>query len=302
MDMKRTVFYLSAAAFLAVLSSCEPQEAAVQLDTPDVSIDERTETTFTISWLPVANADSYVYVLNDGEEQSTADFTATFTGLDAGEYVARVKAVSEDGAYSDSEWGEVEVIIKEVERPQSELGQNWAGNYDVSCTKTITMSLIENEDGSYGLSVEVRDEPMEFTAELVAAPSGEEYGYLYGWSFNIDKLFGTQIYAPVVLQDGELFVTSDVVATTDELGSLMWMPCLISDNGGFSIAQGLDYAFKFRKEGDDIVGVPYDVQINGETYQVGAMMLTANGASPVYTSFEDFPMDVPAGEFTLTRR
>lgn len=295
------MFFTAAAVLLSgLLLSCEQQKAAVQLDTPDVSVAERTETTFTIQWPAVLNADSYVYVLNDGEEQSTTDCSVMFSGLEPGAYVAGVKAVSGDVSYADSEWGQVEVTIKEVSRPESEIGQNWAGQYDVTSTQRVTMSVEELADGSYALYTELKDEPMEFTVEIEADPSGKETGYLYGWSFNADKIYGTQFYAPVVLMDGDLVVTSDVVATDENGYSYLWMPCTASSDGVFSILSGLDYAFRFRKDGDVVKNVP-EIDAGSTSYSINAMELTIGGTSPVYST-ADFPVDIPAGEFTLVRK
>lgn len=77
-------FYAAMTAFasVALLASCEkdpepgpgpepepePSEPT-QLATPSLSVEDQTNTSFTVTWKAVANADSYTYTLNGGAER-----------------------------------------------------------------------------------------------------------------------------------------------------------------------------------------------------------------------------------------
>ena len=74
--MKSTTFYASLmlAASLA-LASCEKPDGPDNTETTPLATPvlayETTETGFTVTWEAVENADSYIYRLDEGNEQTT---------------------------------------------------------------------------------------------------------------------------------------------------------------------------------------------------------------------------------------
>ena len=120
----RELLSLAAAALAGtvLLASCEkePQEpggAAVPLAKPEIIIGDQTPTSFTATWTAVENADSYTYILDDGQEQSTKETSVKFTGLESGNYTIKVKATSADKeSFSDSEWAEARVSLREPDQ------------------------------------------------------------------------------------------------------------------------------------------------------------------------------------------
>ena len=121
-------FYAAMTAFasVALLASCEkdpepgpgpkpepePSEPT-QLATPSLSVEDQTNTSFTVTWKAVANADSYTYTLNGGAEETTSATSVEFTSLTAGDYTVKVKATTEDENYTDSEWASTKVTLEE---------------------------------------------------------------------------------------------------------------------------------------------------------------------------------------------
>ena len=120
----RELLSLAAAALAGtvLLASCEkePQEpggAAVPLAKPEIIIGDQTPTSFTATWTAVENADSYTYILDDGQEQATKETSVKFTGLESGNYTIKVKATSADKeSFSDSEWAEARVSLREPDQ------------------------------------------------------------------------------------------------------------------------------------------------------------------------------------------
>lgn len=115
--MKRLI-YLWIFSFLLAAVSCDSEEESatpVRLSSPSLSVGKVSDTFFSVTWDKVENADSYVYVLNGGDEATTVNLYVTFSDLAAGDHKVRVKAVSNNpDVYSDSEWAEISVTIEEV--------------------------------------------------------------------------------------------------------------------------------------------------------------------------------------------
>ena len=102
------------------LGSTEPEPE--QLAKPELSISSQDETSFVIEWGEVANAESYAYTLNGGEETATAELSAEFTDLTAGDYTVKVKAVGDGENYLDSDWASINVTIESGDEPDPEPG------------------------------------------------------------------------------------------------------------------------------------------------------------------------------------
>ena len=118
--MKKFFSMMVAVAAMFAFAACgndetpEPQKPAgkTQLDAPVVTVSNVTEDGFTLTWEPVANATKYLVFLNADNKPETTETTYTFSGLDAGTYKPRVKAVNEDGNYKDSDYSAaVEPIV-----------------------------------------------------------------------------------------------------------------------------------------------------------------------------------------------
>lgn len=86
----------------------KPDEGS-KLATPELSV-EKTETSFTVKWNAVTNAESYnVKLQGDSKTNNTTECQFTFSNLNAGTYVVRVQALA-DG-YKNSDAASISVDI-----------------------------------------------------------------------------------------------------------------------------------------------------------------------------------------------
>ena len=103
-----------AAMFAFVACETTPDEPVnpgegSKLATPELSV-EKTETSFTVKWNAVTNAESYnVKLQGDSKTNNTTECQFTFSNLNAGTYVVRVQALA-DG-YKNSDAASISVDI-----------------------------------------------------------------------------------------------------------------------------------------------------------------------------------------------
>ena len=78
-----------------------------KLATPELA-ETHTETSFTLTWGAVENAEAYMLNL-DGKFHNTEECSYTFENLNAGSYTVRVKATAE--GYEESDWAKITVTL-----------------------------------------------------------------------------------------------------------------------------------------------------------------------------------------------
>lgn len=78
-----------------------------KLATPELA-ETHTETSFTLTWGAVENAEAYMLNL-DGKFYNTEECSYTFENLNAGSYTVRVKATAE--GYEESDWAKITVTL-----------------------------------------------------------------------------------------------------------------------------------------------------------------------------------------------
>lgn len=117
--MKKFFSMMVAVAAMFTFAACgdsetpEPQKPAgkTQLEKPVVTVSNKTEDGFTLTWEPVANATEYLVYVNKDLQPKTTETTYTFSELNAGTYKPRVKAIG-GGNYKDSDYSDaVEPIV-----------------------------------------------------------------------------------------------------------------------------------------------------------------------------------------------
>ena len=103
-----------AAMFAFVACETTPDEPvnpgeSSKLATPELSV-EKTETSFTVKWNAVTNAESYnVKLQGDSKTNNTTECQYTFSNLNAGTYVVRVQALA--NGYKNSDAASISVDI-----------------------------------------------------------------------------------------------------------------------------------------------------------------------------------------------
>ena len=122
------------------------------LATPQLTV-EVSETSFTVSWTAVENAESYTYVFQDEAEETTSDTSVTFSDLEPGTYTVKVKAnaPADSKEYTDSEYAETTAEIKEPEDPVA------------LATPQLTVEVSETS----------------FTVSWTAVENAESYSYVF---------------------------------------------------------------------------------------------------------------------------
>ncbi|WP_418983538.1 DUF1566 domain-containing protein [Alistipes sp.] len=118
--MKKFFFFMAAGMLVMFGGGCSDSEddnGSAVLAKPVFSNTEATQTTIRVSWNPVANADSYGYEVTGGGLAGVSGTTAErFFALERltpdAEYLVRVKALSGNGAFRESEYAEVKVSTK----------------------------------------------------------------------------------------------------------------------------------------------------------------------------------------------
>lgn len=227
--MKKTLTLICAVASIVVMTySCKPDEKTVeqvQLDTPVPVVTSQTPKAFTVTWDAVENATSYVYTLNGGSEEATAELSVTFADLIPGQNMFKLKAVSEDKTlYLDSEWAELTVDVSGEPSLKPESGETLtvpaeAGDYTVKYILTnpveggyVTASVEDGTDwitdidcsvdGEVALSVAENEGLAKRTTVLTVSyewPGAEEI-----LSFTVDVE-----QEPVFVEDVLQFITDE---------------------------------------------------------------------------------------------
>ena len=167
----------------------EPEDP-VALATPQLTV-EVSETSFTVSWTAVDNAESYSYVFQDEAEETTSETSVTFSDLEPGTYSVKVKANAPVGSveYTDSEYAEITATIE----PPVEL------------TFEITVT-----DVTYN-SANIRIVPSDLTAP---------YTYFFGYQSDLDNFTGPEEFMTAMIEHYEFDIcTGELAGSVNDLPS-----------------------------------------------------------------------------------
>lgn len=298
-------FYAAMTAFasVALLASCEkdpepgpepepePSEPT-QLATPSLSVEDQTNTSFTVSWKAVANADSYTYTLNGGAEETTTATSVEFTSLTAGDYTVKVKATTEDENYTDSEWASTKVTLEEedVDEPMDPNDINsWVGTWNISSDKVLRWTPGEDNyvypnvvDGQKTATITIESDPEVENGVMITGLSSistEVFGMAV-------PAYGTVVNGQLILQNCEII--GNVNYEDGSTGTLCW---LTSSQGSLTTADITVYTLTMGSD-NVVTGTPYSADSSYEAYVV-----TSEGGVSVYTT----NADSFAGTWTLTK-
>ncbi len=298
-------FYAAMTAFasVALLASCEkdpepgpepepePSEPT-QLATPSLSVEDQTNTSFTVSWKAVANADSYTYTLNGGAEETTTATSVEFTSLTAGDYTVKVKATTEDENYTDSEWASTKVTLEEedVDEPMDPNDINsWVGTWNISSDKVLRWTPGEDNyvypnvvDGQKTATITIESDPEVENGVMITGLSSistEVFGMAV-------PAYGTVVNGQLILQNYEII--GNVNYEDGSTGTLCW---LTSSQGSLTTADITVYTLTMGSD-NVVTGTPYSADSSYEAYVV----MSEGGVSVYTTNADSF-----AGTWTLTK-
>ena len=300
-------FYAAMTAFasVALLASCEkdpepgpgpkpepePSEPT-QLATPSLSVEDQTNTSFTVTWKAVANADSYTYTLNGGAEETTSATSVEFTSLTAGDYTVKVKATTEDENYTDSEWASTKVTLEEedVDEPMDPNDINsWVGTWNISSDKVLRWTPGEDNyvypnvvDGQKTATITIESDPEVENGVMITGLSSistEVFGMAV-------PAYGTVVNGQLILQNCEII--GNVNYEDGSTGTLCW---LTSSQGSLTTADITVYTLTMGSD-NVVTGTPYSADSSYEAYVV----MSEGGVSVYTTNADSF-----AGTWTLTK-
>ena len=302
-------FYAAMTAFasVALLASCEkdpepgpgpepepePSEPT-QLATPSLSVEDQTNTSFTVTWKAVANADSYTYTLNGGAEETTTATSVEFTSLTAGDYTVKVKATTEDENYTDSEWASTKVTLEEeeedVDEPMDPNDINsWVGTWNISSDKVLRWTPGEDNyvypnvvDGQKTATITIESDPEVENGVMITGLSSistEVFGMAV-------PAYGTVVNGQLILQNCEII--GNVNYEDGSTGTLCW---LTSSQGSLTTADITVYTLTMGSD-NVVTGTPYSADSSYEAYVV----MSEGGVSVYTTNADSF-----AGTWTLSK-
>ena len=300
-------FYAAMTAFasVALLASCEKEPQGgddptpdpepsepTQLATPSLSVEDQTNTSFTVTWKAVTNADSYTYTLNGGAEETTTSTSVEFTSLTAGDYTVKVKATSEDENYTDSEWASTNVTLEEedVDEPMDPNDINsWVGTWNISSDKVLRWTPGEDNyvypnvvDGQKTATITIESDPEVENGVMITGLSSistEVFGMAV-------PAYGTVVNGQLILQNYEIIW--NVNYEDGSTGTLCW---LTSSQGSLTTADITVYTLTMGSD-NVVTGTPYSADSSYEAYVV-----MSEGGVSVYTTYADSF----AGTWTLTK-
>lgn len=300
-------FYAAMTAFasVALLASCEKEPQGgddptpdpepsepTQLATPSLSVEDQTNTSFTVTWKAVTNADSYTYTLNGGAEETTTSTSVEFTSLAAGDYTVKVKATSEDENYTDSEWASTKVTLEEedVDEPMDPNDINsWVGTWNISSDKVLRWTPGEDNyvypnvvDGQKTATITIESDPEVENGVMITGLSSistEVFGMAV-------PAYGTVVNGQLILQNYEIIW--NVNYEDGSTGTLCW---LTSSQGSLTTADITVYTLTMGSD-NVVTGTPYSADSSYEAYVV-----MSEGGVSVYTTYADSF----AGTWTLTK-
>lgn len=306
----RKALSMAAAAVAAtvMLASCQKDDpqgdgegsSTTKLATPALSVSYPEDGTFTVSWTAVEHADSYSYTVNGGTETSTQNTSFTMTGQASGTYSIRVKAVSADEAYEDSNWAGVEAT---VENGAVIAGgrEAWVGTWTISSDKTFTWLT----EGQSITGNQLTNTAKSGTVIIELDPEYETDVVIYGLSPDMDAMLGQSFPAYGTVENGKLVLYDGVrvMGPIDEASQDGWIDWSgIGEMGGqYGLVTGGYPAFTFTLSGNTATSEPYVGQLsNGGTFTV-----VTYDAYLIYDNSNEYGIYTTnsyAGTLTLTKK
>ncbi|HIZ86224.1 MAG TPA: hypothetical protein IAC04_07010 [Candidatus Coprenecus stercoravium] len=325
--MKRIFHYAATAMSImavAIFASCNPESngtdspnkpnegsennngETVRLATPKLREVSSTNTSIVLEWDAVENAASYAYRVDEADEKSTDALTVEISSLAPGvEHVIEVRAVAPAGSqYRNSTWASYPFYREpEIVDPQESL-QSWLGEYDVVSESTLQIEGYGNIT-KYTL---LEGQQMEFTISI--EPSYyEDMVRIYGMT-SIDETWYA-VAAHLTDENGnvlanELAPVLDYEITTSTEGySVKWFAIgQLETAESPEIISGCEYPFYLTDNGD---GTYEFTPLTGKTstgvsFTVLATDMFADQGTSVGMFYDTWPVNLPAGKWTLTKK
>lgn len=148
-----------------------------KLATPELA-ETHTETSFTLTWGAVENAEAYMLNL-DGKFYNTEECSYTFENLNGGSYTVRVKATAE--GYEESDWAKITVTLTGL------IHADWF-------TQTLSLPAVD-ETVDYGNGQMVTYQPYNAVKALWKGTGVNDFKYALFETASIEEASDAQIKA-----------------------------------------------------------------------------------------------------------
>lgn len=266
----------------------------------------------------VAMLDFAVFYAEDSSKVSDTEILGMLK--DGSEYIADVNAggttvviapvegstTFEAIAYATGKAGQTKLIRKSITTEAAQVSDGvaaWLGTWVGTCSKTFTWSLVQEKDGLY-LNNSLTDAALDVTLTIQPYDQDPTAVIIVGFSriYNVDPALG------IVGDDGALYILAGVSVGGANGGFIpTWVPCCeIEGYDDYYLIQGQFEAIRFVNNGGNVTSEWLDVELSDGSIATPVHMdiyaaPEGDGDIQIYGAQEDFPMDLYAGDFTLTK-
>ncbi len=229
--LKKFAALFCALSVAFAFTSCEPNEVEkTKLSKPNPELGNKTETSFTVTWKAVTNADSYIYTFDGGAEKTTTETSVSFEGLTVGvEYTVAIKSHSNDTEkFEDSDFSTFKITLQEQAAP-TPGNTDWVGTWTVTAEMGLGWQVTEdNYLEAIGIEGPIT---RTITIEDASEDAGQEgVYYIYGYSE-----LGAQIPTLGMYDaenDGIIIYTGLAVGEASQGYTPTWATLLTDGEGG----------------------------------------------------------------------
>ena len=274
-----------------------------QLAAPELTIEDITDSSFTVAWQQVENAD--YYLVDDGSKKHEVyDNHFTVENISSGKYTIKVKSMAALGSpYVSSSFAQVEHVFGSLSDEQ----RQWLGSWEVKTSQVLQSSVV-SVDGMDSLKLSV--EEGEFVTTITIEPY-TEYDWnavlIYGLCASDSAIYpDNSAQVPAlgrITSDNKLELYSGYTVDVNNGASCSWYGIADTEQYGIFNVGGeyAAYTLELNEGGDSAyTSSRYVGKLNDEA---GSPFETISFIFMKYPGalFENPPMKYLAGDMTLTR-
>lgn len=209
-------------------------------------------------------------------------------------------------AYATSKTGQEKFFRQSITTEAAEVTDGvaaWLGTWVGTCSKTFTWSLVQEKDGLY-LNNSLTDAALDVTLTIQPYDQDPTAVIITGFS----RIYSEDPALGIVGDDGALYILAGVSIGGANGGFIpTWVPCCeIEGYDDYYLIQGQFEAIRFANNGGNVTSEWLDVELSDGSIATPVHMdiyasPEGDGDVQIYGAQEDFPMDLYAGDFTLTK-
>lgn len=248
---------------LPLISSCNAERPS--LPAPVLKIAEQNDTSFTVCWEKVEEADSYTFIFNGGTKRRTTDTSAFFSYLTTGEkYKFSVKANAQGGSkWSDSQYAAIEVTLEEFDA--SKALQQWVGSWTATSKTAIQWRFEVPAGGGNPIQFFFIDTTISADLHMEIAPAHSDILLIHGWSY-----LEYPAYAKLAEDRSSLDVYAGVEVDKENTSNPRWCSYIyVPEDDAFGNIAAQHPAYRITRNGKTATAFPLSGSLQGnKTYTV----------------------------------